>query len=207
MKAMMLRVAGRGSEARRDFALVRAAARRKGLTLIETAMVLAIAAVFIAGVMLFFQNASISAKTNEATSQLAAIQQAVRTVYAGQASYQTDSGTIVQGLVATRSIPQKMVTSDQQSLRNAFNGPILIEPTAGGANFDVVFNGLPSDACAKMLTMDFGRGLLAVSGSNTVQSAGGSSGGGNAFTGPLTPVQAGEACGNNNTSSIKWTFF
>jgi prepilin-type N-terminal cleavage/methylation domain-containing protein len=206
MKAMMLRVAGRGSEARHEFALVRAATRRKGLTLIETAMVLAIAAVFIAGVMLFFQNASISAKTNEATSQLAAIQQAVRTVYAGQASYQTDGGTIVQGLVATRSIPQKMVTTDQQSLRNAFNGPILIEPTGGGANFDVVFNGLPSDACAKMLTMDFGRGLLAVSGSNTVQSAGGS-GGGSAFTGPLTPVQAGEACGNSNTSSIKWTFF
>ena len=61
MKAMMLRVAGRGREARREFALVRAAARRRGLTLIETAMVLAIAAVYIAGVMLFFQNASISA--------------------------------------------------------------------------------------------------------------------------------------------------
>lgn len=206
MKAMMLRVAGRGYEARREFALIRASARRKGLTLIETAMVLAIAAVFIAGVMLFFQNASISAKTNEATSQLAAIQQAVRTVYAGQASYDSANGTIVQGLVATRSIPQKMVTTDQQSLRHAFNGPILIESTGGGANFDVVFNGLPSDACAKMLTMDFGRGLLAVSGSNTVQSAGGTSGS-SASTGPMSPTDAGAACGNNNTSSIKWTFF
>ena len=206
MKAMMLRVAGRGSEARRDFALVRAAARRKGLTLIETAMVLAIAAVFIAGVMLFFQNASISAKTNEATSQLAAIQQAVRTVYAGQASYDSANGTIVQGLIATRSVPSKMVNTTTQSLRNAFNGDVDIQPVANGANFDVVFNGLPSDACAKMLTMDFGRGLLSVSGSATVQSAGGSSGS-SGSTGPLTPTDAGAACGNSNTSSIKWTFF
>ncbi|MBX9930171.1 MAG: type II secretion system GspH family protein [Methylobacterium sp.] len=206
MKAMMLRVAGRGSEARREFALVRAAARRKGLTLIETAMVLAIAAVFIAGVMLFFQNASISAKTNEATSQLAAIQQAVRTVYAGQASYDSANGTIVQGLIATRSVPSKMVNTTTQSLRNAFNGDVDIQPVANGANFDVVFNGLPSDACAKMLTMDFGRGLLSVSGSATVQSAGGSSGS-SGSTGPMTPTDAGAACGNSNTSSIKWTFF
>lgn len=206
MKAMMLRVAGRGYEARREFALVRAAARRKGLTLIETAMVLAIAAVFIAGVMLFFQNASISAKTNEATSQLAAIQQAVRTVYAGQASYDSANGTIVQGLIATRSVPSKMVNTTTQSLRNAFNGDVDIQPVANGANFDVVFNGLPSDACAKMLTMDFGRGLLSVSGSSTVQSAGGSSGS-SGSTGPMTPTDAGAACGNSNTSSIKWTFF
>lgn len=205
MKAMMLRVAGRGSEARRDFALVRAAARRKGLTLIETAMVLAIAAVFIAGVMLFFQNASISAKTNEATSQLAAIQQAVRTVYAGQASY-AGSGTIVEGLIVTRSVPSKMVDSTTRTLRNAFNGSVDVQPVANGANFDVVFNGMPSDACAKMLTMDFGRGLLSVSGSPTVQTAGGS-GGSEGSAGPMTPTDAGNACGSSNTSSIKWTFF
>ncbi|MGU3658553.1 type 4 pilus major pilin [Methylobacterium fujisawaense] len=206
MKAMMLRVAGRGHEARREFALVRAAARRRGLTLIETAMVLAIAAVFIAGVMLFFQNASISAKTNEATSQLAAIQQAVRTVYAGQASYDSGTGSIVQGLIATRSVPAKMVNTSTQTLRNAFNGDVDVQPVANGANFDVVFNGLPSDACAKMLTMDFGRGLLQVSGSPSAQTAGGS-GGSSGATGPMTPTDAGQACGNNNTSSIKWTFF
>jgi len=206
MKAMMLRVAGRGHEARREFALVRAAARRRGLTLIETAMVLAIAAVFIAGVMLFFQNASISAKTNEATSQLAAIQQAVRTVYAGQASYDSGTGSIVQGLIATRSVPAKMVNTSTQTLRNAFNGDVDVQPVANGANFDVVFNGLPSDACAKMLTMDFGRGLLQVSGSPSAQTAGGS-GGSSGATGPMTPTDAGEACGNNTTSSIKWTFF
>lgn len=206
MKAMMLRVAGRGHETRREFALVRAAARRRGLTLIETAMVLAIAAVFIAGVMLFFQNASISAKTNEATSQLAAIQQAVRTVYAGQASYDSGTGSIVQGLIATRSVPAKMVNTSTQTLRNAFNGDVDVQPVANGANFDVVFNGLPSDACAKMLTMDFGRGLLQVSGSPSAQTAGGS-GGSSGATGPMTPTDAGEACGNNNTSSIKWTFF
>ena len=206
MKAMMLRVAGRGREARREFALVRAAARRRGLTLIETAMVLAIAAVFIAGVMLFFQNASISAKTNEATSQLAAIQQAVRTVYAGQASYDAGTGSIVQGLIAPRSVPAKMVHTSTQTLRNAFNRDVDVQPVANGANFDVVFNGLPSDACAKMLTMDFGRGLLQVSGSPSAQTAGGT-GGTSGSTGPMTPTDAGEACGSNNTSSIKWTFF
>lgn len=205
MKAMMLRVAGRGYEARRELGAIRAAARRRGLTLIETAMVLAIAAVFIAGVMLFFQNASISSKTNEATSQLAAIQQAIRTVYAGQASYDTSTGTMEQALIQTRSVPSKMVDTASNTLRHAFNGPVLIGPAAGGSNFQVVFNGLPSDACAKMLTMDFGRGLLTVNGSPTVQAL--SDGAGSGFTGPLSPVDAGAACGNNNTSSIAWTFF
>ncbi|GJD90736.1 Major structural subunit of bundle-forming pilus [Methylobacterium hispanicum] len=206
MKAMMLRVAGRGYEVRRELAAIRAAARRRGLTLIETAMVLALAAVFLAGVMLFFQNASVGSKTNEATSQLAAIQQAIRTVYAGQASYITSTGTMEQALIATRSVPAKMVTADGAGLRHAFNGPVLLGATADGANFQVVFNGLPSDACSKMLTMDFGRGLLTVSGSSSVQSLGGS-GGSSGSTGPMNPVEAGQACGNNNTSSIAWTFF
>lgn len=206
MKAMMLRVAGRGYEARRDLAAIRAVARRRGLTLIETAMVLAIAAVFIAGVMLFFQNASISSKTNEATSQLAAIQQAIRTVYAGQASYNDVNGTMELALINTRSVPQKMVDTATKTLRHAFNGPVLIGPASGGANFQVVFNGLPSDACAKMLTMDFGRGLLSVSGSTTVQALSGDGASGGA-AGPVDPVTAGATCGNNNTSSIMWTFF
>jgi len=112
----------------------------------------------------------------------------------------------VQGLIATRSVPAKMVNTSTQTLRNAFNGDVDVQPVANGANFDVVFNGLPSDACAKMLTMDFGRGLLQVSGSPSAQTAGGS-GGSSGATGPMTPTDAGEACGNNNTSSIKWTFF
>src|SRR3546814_8062460 len=59
---------------------------QRGLTLIEAAMVLAIATLVVAGIMMFFQSANMNARTNEAVGQLGAVQQAVRSVYAGQRS-------------------------------------------------------------------------------------------------------------------------
>ena len=47
---------------------------KKGLTLIEAAMVLAIATLVVAGIMIFFQSASVNSKTNEAMAQLSSLQ-------------------------------------------------------------------------------------------------------------------------------------
>src|SRR3546814_8104504 len=139
---------------------------QRGLTLIEAAMVLSIATLVVAGIMMFFQSANMNARTNEAVGQLGAVQQAVRSVYAGQPTY---AGLNAQALADTRSLPTKMVvgTGAAATLRHAFNGTITVEPvtiTGGSANngFSIEFDGVPSEACSKFATMDLGTGLFSM---------------------------------------------
>src|SRR3546814_4460038 len=89
-----------------------------------------------------------NSKTNEAVGQLGAVQQAVRSVYAGQPTY---TGLNAQALADTRSLPTKMVVGSgaTASLRHAFNGTITVAPAqiAGGSagnGFSIEFAGLPS---------------------------------------------------------------
>src|SRR3546814_9545479 len=79
---------------------------QRGLTLIEAAMVLAIATLVVAGIMMFFQSANMNSKTNEAVGQLGAVQQAVRSVYAGQPTY---TGLNAQALADTRRSEERRV--------------------------------------------------------------------------------------------------
>src|SRR3546814_8355996 len=59
----------------------------RGLTLIEAAMVLGIATLVVIGAMAFFSAANGTAKITEIVGELTAVQQAVRSVYAGQPAY------------------------------------------------------------------------------------------------------------------------
>ena len=144
----------------------RANRKRRGLTLIEAAMVLTILALVVAGVMLFYQNASTSQKISSASGQISAVQQAVRSAYAGRPSYANLRNEDIQG-----QLPTSMVSS-ASDLRNAFNGPIEVNASnAGGSNgsaFTISFGGLPSEACLRLAAVDMGRAALGVSVNGTV---------------------------------------
>lgn len=174
--------------------------RQRGLTLIEAAVVLGLASLVIAGVMVFYQSASVGAKTTEALGELASLQQAIRTVYSGQPTY---DGLSAEALAATRSIPGKMVvgTGPSTTLRHAFNGQVSVqaETIAGGTannGFSIQFEGLPSEACSRMATMDLGTGLF------NMQINGGAN-----HTSAVDPVTAANQCGNDNQAVLLWRFF
>jgi type II secretory pathway pseudopilin PulG len=195
----------------RDFRDFRRKSRQRGLSLIEAAMVLAIMTLVIAGVMTFFQNANNSQKANESVGQLAAIQQAVRSLFAGQSSY-LDLTTAV--VAESRLLPNKMVGAGS-TLRNSFNGTIEILPSGGSTTpadsmFSVRYTNLPVEACRRMATMDLGTGLYAV----VVAVAGAAAtpsysctAGAQGCSQPLSPAQANTSCGTTNGSEIAWTFF
>ncbi len=67
----------------------RATARRvrRGLSLIEAAAVLGLLMLVVAGAMLLYQNASTNSRVAESASQLATIQQNIRSTYAGSAGF------------------------------------------------------------------------------------------------------------------------
>ena len=169
--------------------------RNRGMSLIEAAMVLAIAALVVASVMLFFQNANNSQKSNDSLGQLAAIQQTTRSLFAGQPDY----AGLTDGVLATsRQLPNRMVKNGN-TLQHAFNGQIIINTDNNDQNFYVQYNNLPADACSKMATMDLGTGLFSiyVSGgtATTIQGR------------TLNPTEANTACGTANNAIVKWTFF
>lgn len=173
------------------------ARRKRGMTLIEAAMVLAILAVVIAGIMIFYTNADGSRKTSAAISELGAIQQSVRSLYAGQATFTNLANTV---LVNSDSLPSKMINGT--AIIHSHNGAVTVAAANAGngaaSGFSVQMNNVPSDACAKMVTQDLGRGLFSVEVGGTTRSITGT-------PPPFDPATAGTSCGAA-ANTITWIF-
>lgn len=169
--------------------------RKRGLTLMEVAMVLAIVGIVIAAALLYYNSANTARQTTAALGQLAQIQTSVRSLYAGQSNY---SGISATNLANSDALPASMISGT--TIRHAFNGNVTIEPattSGGGANsgFTVTFANVPQDACKQMLTKDLGRGLYSAGvGTPAVQP-----------NLPFTLTAATTACGNTY-NSVQWTF-
>ena len=171
--------------------------RKRGVTLIEAAMVLSILAVFIAGIMTFYTTADSSRKTSSAISELGAIQQAVRSLYASQATY-AGVGNVI--LTNSDSLPAKMI--DGANIRHSLNGQVtLAAANAGGgagSGYSVEFTNIPIDSCTKMATQDLGRGLFSITVGGTTRAI-------NGTPPPFDPQTAGASC-NQANNTITWVF-
>lgn len=182
--------------------------RRRGLTLIEAAMVLAILAVVLGGVMLYYSQANQSRQTSEAAGQIAAVQTAVRSVYAGQANFNGLSDAQL-----SQSLPAKMVNVSDNSLHHSFGGQLYVAPAdAGGgaaSGFVVTMAGVPQQACIKLASQDMGRSTtgIGISASNassaSVISAGSTVG---TDVPPLSPTTAQSKC-SGSANTLTWLFF
>lgn len=168
-------------------------ARRSGFSLVEIAMVLAIVALLVAGVMLFFSSAANAQKTNDAMTELAAVQMVVRSMYSGQPDYLNLTSTILAG---SGQLPAKWVKS-ASLLSNPFNSLMTVAETNSSVNFYVTFNGVPVAACTKMVTTDFGTSLISVSANTTTVTAR-----------AMTPTEANgtTACVAGNSNVVSWVF-
>lgn len=179
--------------------------RRRGFSLIELAMVLAIIALMVAGVMLFFSNANSAQRTNDAMTELAAIQQAVHSLYSGQSSYTGLSEVVV---AASGQLPDKWLSGGTGSaatgLVDPFSGTVTVTPESDvGANatFQITFKSVPNQACTKMSTMDFGSGLVKHDVDTAVST--------NGANAPFTPSDANTNCNsgtNSNAHTLDWEF-
>jgi major structural subunit of bundle-forming pilus len=173
--------------------------RKRGFSLLELAMVMGIGVLIAVGVMMFFTQANTSKNTQESLTQVAAIQQAARSLYGGQSNYNGLTNTI---LISTKALPIKMVRGTTE-LRNAFSGAVIVtaSDSGGGADsgFSVSFAGVPQDACAKMASFDLGRGLYSIQVGGTTRTAG------SGTPPPFDPGSAATAC-SAATNTIVWIF-
>ena len=172
--------------------------RKRGLSLVEAAAVLAVAAIVVMGALALYNMANQSRLLNQTNTDLNVIQQAVRSMYSGQSSY---SGVNSQMLVDTKAVPARMEAGT--GLRHAMNGAITLAsaPVNGvaDAGFQVTFANVPVEACSKLLAADLGRNLWAagVGTASRTQSTGL----------PYTPALAAQACGGTGGyRTVVWIF-
>ncbi len=181
----------------------------KGLSLIESAMVLALAATVTAGVMFYYQSASDSNKTQSAISEVMSATSAINGLYIGQSSY---DGLSERVLVNSSAIPDNYKDDRTNKIRNPFGGDLNVGPAgnkAQGFGYHITLTNLPKSACVSLATLNLGTSASGY-GINVTAPEGktltNTSGSGSDFmrTNAISPSDASTNCGNttnNNTVS------
>lgn len=127
----------------------------KGLSLIESAMVLALGAVVTAGVMFYYQSASDANKTQAAISQVMSATSAINGLYIGKSDY---SGLDVNVLKNTSAIPENYKT--QNGINTPFGTALKVKPAEAGEvgsfGYKLSLTGLPKSACISLATLNLG---------------------------------------------------
>lgn len=129
--------------------------RQAGLTLIESLVVLAIAALVIGGSIALFGGASSSQSTSQMTSDLNAIKASTKSLYFGQGGYGTTS--LGEVLINGKKVPTTMPitgTAPNRVINHALNGTVVI--TGATSQFTVAPSNIPTDVCIGMVTAGTG---------------------------------------------------
>ncbi|HBE3214617.1 TPA: pilus assembly protein [Escherichia coli] len=126
----------------------------KGLSLIESAMVLALAATVTAGVMFYYQSASDSNKTQSAISEVMSATSAINGLYIGQNGYTGLSASVLKN---SSAIPDNYKKGDV--ITNPFGGDLMVAPAANGSSgygYTLKLTKLPKSACISLATLNLG---------------------------------------------------
>ncbi|HID6296800.1 TPA: type 4 pilus major pilin [Escherichia coli] len=126
----------------------------KGLSLIESAMVLALAATVTAGVMFYYQSASDSNKTQSAISEVMSATSAINGLYIGQSSY---SGLTADVLKNSSAIPDNY--KNDTGISNPFGGSLKVDAASAadsGFGYHITLDKLPKSACISLATLNLG---------------------------------------------------
>ena len=131
-----------------------------GRSMIEMLGVLAIIGVLSVGGIAGYSKAMTKFKTNQVADNVSMMVANIKTLYAQQKSY---NGLNTENAISLGVVPDELKKSASE-LTNSFNGSVVINAsnsTNGEAlprAFDIIFNGLPKEACITLATNDWGSG-------------------------------------------------
>lgn len=125
----------------------------KGLSLIESAMVLALAATVTAGVMFYYQAASDSNKTQAAISEVMSATSAINGLYIGQNGYTGLDGSVLKN---SSAIPENYKSGS--NIMNPFGGKLEVAAANQniGYGYHLTLTELPKSACISLATLNLG---------------------------------------------------
>lgn len=179
----------------------------KGLSLIESAMVLALAATVTAGVMFYYQSASDSNKTQSAISEVMSATSAINGLYIGQSGY---DGLTASVLKNSSAIPENYKSGDK--IMNPFGGELKVEAAAAGRGFGyyIALENLPKSACISLATLNLGTsaaGYGVVDSLSELQNINFSGTSNGVQKTPMSPSDAATKCSNGNTTNKVVAYF
>lgn len=125
--------------------------KEQGLSLIESAMVLSLAATITAGVMFYYQSTSDSNKTLKTIEEVMTVTSAINGLYTGQKDYKNLSSLTLLGLSA---IPDTYKRG--YDILNPFGGRLEVITYNGHANYKIKLTDLPKQACIRLATQNLG---------------------------------------------------
>ncbi|WP_096975933.1 type 4 pilus major pilin [Escherichia coli] len=179
----------------------------KGLSLIESAMVLALAATVTAGVMFYYQSASDSNKTQAAISEVMSATSAINGLYIGQSSY---TGLQASVLHNSSAIPDNYKDSSGTKILNPFGGELKVgtsDKTTYGYYLELT--NLPKSACVSLATLNLGTSAagygVGITNYSSITFDNNLSGSGKAKNSAISPSEAATACtGNSNNNTVAY---
>lgn len=170
--------------------------RRRGLTLIETLLAIALGAGVLIGIGYQYYKGTGDQKTTDGITQVEAIVGGVRSLYAGQSDYASLTNTIAG---AGRVFPATMIKNGDTTEANPqdpWGKPVTVAGTAN-QSFTVTYNGVPQDACAKLSSQNLssvGGAVISLTINGTAQTL------------PLDAGAAIGACNAGTSNVIIWEF-
>lgn len=186
----------------------------KGLSLIESAMVLALAATVTAGVMFYYQSAADSNKTQSAISEVMSATSAINGLYIGQSGY---NGLSANVLINSSAIPDNYKDKANSKIRNPFGGELQVGTATTTGNGSAAFgyyihlDGLPKSACISLATLNLGTSAagygIDLSDPGSITTIGTAVGSNAAQKEPITPSVAASTNGCKDGNSNKVTYF
>lgn len=132
---------------------------RRGLSLIEASMVLALSAVVVAGVMFYYQSASENQKLDALQSEFMATVGAIRGLYAGRSNY---GGLENSQVISAGHLPPSLIDKSTNTIKNPFGGTVTVAPEFSNTQYSVEFTDIPQGPCIKLVLTPFGSGVAAI---------------------------------------------
>ena len=196
-----------------------------GRSMIEMLGVLAIIGVLSVGGIAGYSQAMSKFKVSKTTDQIQTMVTNIRTLFAGQRTYKglAGSGDTNSKDFSTAHTMGILTdeTWDGNNASNAYGGSIIFTTPNSHHNFAITYNGLPQDACTRMVMADWGdasSGLVGLVVKGTEQKDGYSTGdltfstakAGETGGFPVNLTDSVDACkegaSGDNTSSITWVY-
>ncbi|MCZ8152210.1 MAG: type 4 pilus major pilin [Rhodobacteraceae bacterium] len=136
---------------------------RRGVTLIEAVLFIAVALGLIVGGLVFYQQASLAARTQEAVRQFSAIVNEARALYKGQAmaavvdasAFAGPTTDITAVLISAGAVPPEMVASATR-LQNPWGGTTTVYAYSwrGSPRVVILSDRVPREVCTRLLSSD-----------------------------------------------------
>ena len=150
---------------------------RRGVTLIEAVLFISIALGLIVGGLVFFQQASLAARTNDAVRSISSFASEIRAAYRTQDSF---SGLTAAVLINSGAVPPGMLNADGSGILNEWNQPVIVRGNLLGINgvysgttgggvigdatqaqyFEIEYTNIPVAACTRLATSNTGSGPI-----------------------------------------------